>query len=179
MPPWSKFYGGSCPHFPHGSYAYGIVWKTACAFPIPQWLSVVQFSFSQTLMDYHLLLITLVIAAVGVVVLIIRSGLQPNPPREVPDSEERNGVTVSVFSLPLIYIFTTAPLPPIYRSGLYIHSTLHQSHFHFCFFTCLLRASGSKYYFASSDATPWKMELSTVTCSFLSTSESCRLLELS
>ena len=47
--------------------------------------------------DLHLLLLTLVITGIGIVVLIIRSGLQlrPNSLREVPDDEEREGETVS------------------------------------------------------------------------------------
>ena len=46
--------------------------------------------------DLHLLFISLVITGIGVVVLMIQSGLQPNPPELVPDGEEREGRTVSV-----------------------------------------------------------------------------------
>ena len=56
-----------------------------------------KFAFSQNLMDYHLLLIALVITAIGVTMLIIRSGLLPNSPRVIADDEERNGKSVSPF----------------------------------------------------------------------------------
>lgn len=45
----------------------------------------------QVMTDLHLLVITLVITGVGVVVLIIRSGLQSNSPTLVADEEEREG----------------------------------------------------------------------------------------
>ena len=50
----------------------------------------------QIMKDFHLLLIALVITGVGVLVLIIRSGLQPNPPVLVKDAEEGEGQTVSM-----------------------------------------------------------------------------------
>ena len=50
----------------------------------------------QTLKDWHMVLIALVITGVGVAVLVIRSGLQRNPPRNVTDAEESEGQTVSL-----------------------------------------------------------------------------------
>lgn len=53
-------------------------------------------------MDYHLLLITLVMTGVGVVVLMIRSGLLSNSPEEIVDDEEKEGHTVSIVTLSFV-----------------------------------------------------------------------------
>ena len=54
------------------------------------------YTYKQTLTDFQLVLITLVITGIGGVVLMIRSGLQSKSPIFVPHSEETEGYTVSL-----------------------------------------------------------------------------------
>jgi len=46
--------------------------------------------------DWHLVLMALGVTAIGIVLLVIRSGLQVSPPQLVRDNENREGRTVRV-----------------------------------------------------------------------------------
>ena len=46
--------------------------------------------------DWHLILMALGVTAIGIALLVIRSGLQVNPPQLIRDNENREGRTVRV-----------------------------------------------------------------------------------
>lgn len=48
----------------------------------------------QKMKDWHLVLMALGVTAIGIVLLVIRSGLQVSPPQLVRDNENREGRTV-------------------------------------------------------------------------------------